>query len=321
MSTDTQLPTYDDVVRASERIGPYVRRTPIMTSRGLDEYCGRQVYVKAEHLQLTGAYKVRGGTNFLLTHLDRGLVPGGGVVAASSGNHGLGVAWAARRARVKATIVLPADVVRIKHDAIADFGARIVLAEPDQSVACAEHIAKTEGLLNIPPYDHPAIIAGQGTCALEALAEVPPVDAIVVPVGGGALAAGTVLVAGQAKRPVSVVGVEPSGADDTRRSLSAGTRVAVTQPHSVADGLLPARPGRLTFAINRAGLTEVACVPDVAILRAMRFVAARMKQVIEPSAAVTVAALATGQIAGSGAVLVLFSGGNVNLSTFSAQPA
>lgn len=314
MSEELDIPTFADVLAAAERIRPYVKHTPILTSTSIDDYCGRPVFMKAEHLQTTGAYKIRGGTNFIRAHIEAGLIPPGGVIAASSGNHGLGVARAAQSAGVRATIVLPTDVVTVKRDAIEAYGARIVLTAPDQTQPTAAALADQSGLLNIPPYDHPLIVAGQATATLEALNDAPPVRYVLAPIGGGALAAGAVLAAHDHPMTPHVIGVEPSVADDTRQSLAAGRRITIPAPSSVADGLLPPTPGVMPFTILSGGLHAVLTVTDDQIMAATRYIAQRTKQLIEPSAAVTIAALATNELEEKGPVLVILSGGNMDLA-------
>jgi threonine dehydratase len=274
--------------------------------------------MKAEHLQKVGAYKARGATNQVRTLLENGPAPPG-VVAASSGNHGQAVAWAAGLGGIPATVVVPDWIAPPKRAAIEGYGARIVVQAGSHDVRnrAAAEIAAAEGLVDIPPYDHPVTIAGQGTWVLEALEDTDgDVETIVVPIGGGGLASGTALGAAAAGSSARIYGVEPAGADDTRRSMEAGHRVSIEHPDSVADALLANQPGRITFGIMRARLAGVLTVSDDEILAAMRLIWERAKQVVEPAGATALAAALTGRVPGSDPVLVMLSGGNVDLDGF-----
>lgn len=313
------LPTPADVAAAAVRIAGLVHRTPVITCRTIDAAAGRPVMMKAEHLQKTGAYKSRGATNQVRGLLERGEVPG--VVAASSGNHGQAVAWAAREGGIPATIVVPETIPAPKRAAIEGYGARIVVAgrQNEERLAVAAELVANEGLVDIPPYDHPFTIGGQGTWLLEALEDAPAEpETIVVPIGGGGLAAGTNLALEGAGRrgSIAVYGVEPEGADDTRRSIAAGERVTVERPTSIADALLANRPGELTFAINRERLAGAVTVSDEEIVAAMRLLWERAKQVVEPAGAAALAAVLAGRVPGDGPALVVLSGGNVDLDRF-----
>jgi threo-3-hydroxy-L-aspartate ammonia-lyase len=314
------LPTAADVTAAATRIEALIHRTPVITCRTIDAAAGRAVMMKAEHLQKTGAYKSRGATNQVRGLLERGVrVPG--VVAASSGNHGQAVAWAAREGGIPATIVVPETIAVPKRAAIEGYGARVVVAgrENEERLAVTAGLVANEGLVDIPPYDHPLTIGGQGTWVLEALEDSPTEpETIVVPIGGGGLAAGTNLaVEGAGRRgTIAVYGVEPEGADETRRSILAGERVTVERPASIADALLANRPGELTFAINRERLAGALTVSDEEIIAAMRLLWERAKQVVEPSGAAALAAVLAARVPGEGPVLVVLSGGNVDLERF-----
>jgi len=311
-------PTSVDVVRAADRVRPFVRRTPVLTCASVDIACGRPVLMKAEHLQKVGAYKARGATNQIRTLVESGAqVPG--VVAASSGNHGQAVAWAAGLAGIPATIAVPQWIAAPKRAAIEGYGATVMVAGPgtDVHVAIARDLAARDGLVEVPPFDHPVTIAGQGTWVLEALEDAPSeLEAVVVPIGGGGLASGTALGLEAAGRSVPVYGVEPAGADDTERSMRAGHVVSIDHPASIADALLSAHPGELTFAIMHERLAGVVTVTDDQIVAAMRLLWERAKQVVEPAGATALAAVAQGRIPGSGPVMVVLSGGNVDLDTF-----
>ena len=311
-------PSPKDVLAAAERVRPFVHHTPLLTSRAIDGACGRSVLMKAEHLQKVGAYKARGATNQVRTLLENGPAPPG-VVAASSGNHGQAVAWAAGLGEIPATIVVPDWIAPPKRAAIERYGARIVVQAGSHDVRnrAAAEIAAAEGLVDIPPYDHPVTIAGQGTWVLEAFEDTDAgVETIVVPIGGGGLASGTALGAAAAGSRASVYGVEPAGADDTRRSMEEGHRVSIEHPDSVADALLANQPGTITFGIMRERLAGVLTVSDDEILAAMRLVWERAKQVVEPAGATALAAVLAGRVPGSGPVFVMLSGGNVDLDRF-----
>jgi threonine dehydratase len=313
-----ESPTPKDVLAAAERIRPFVHRTPLLRSRAIDAACGRPVIFKAEHLQKIGAYKARGATNQVRTLLENGPPPRG-VVASSSGNHGQAVAWAAALGGIPSTIVVPDWIAPPKRAAIEGYGARVVVQAGlhDARNRAAAELAANEGLVDIPPYDHPVTIAGQGTWVLEALEDgADEVETVVVPIGGGGLASGTILGLEAAGAGARVYGVEPAGADDTRRSIEAGHRVSVDHPDSVADALLANQPGAITFAIMRAGIAGVLTVGDDEIVAAMRMLWERAKQVVEPGGATALAAVLAGRVPGDGPVLVMLSGGNVDLDTF-----
>jgi threonine dehydratase len=284
-----------------------------MTSRTIDRLAGRPVHFKCENLQRTGSYKIRGAANNILTRLEAGSAGVNGVVAASSGNHGQAVACMARDLGLQAAVVVPDNILATKRAALLEYGAAVVEAPPggDAIYVEARRIARERGYVEIPPFDHPMTIAGQGTCAFEALtAQVPPVEAVLCPVGGGGLAAGTVLAVEAAGSKARVFAAEPALADDTAQSFRAGSRVELAKVETVADALLSPTPGELTFAINRIGLTDVLTVDEDEIAAATRLIWERMKLVIEPSAAVPVASLLNGSLPGDGPVLVILSGGN-----------
>ena len=313
----TPSPTAADVIAAAERIRPFVHRTPVLTCAAIDAVCRRPVLMKAEHLQKVGAYKARGATNQIRSLVESGAeIPG--VVAASSGNHGQAVAWAAGLAGIPATITVPEWIAAPKRAAIEGYGAGVVVAgSGNEHTGLASDLAARDGLVEVPPFDHPVTIAGQGTWVLEAMGEAPSdLEGVVVPVGGGGLASGTALGVEAAGRPVAVYGAEPAGADDTFRSMQAGTIVAIDRPASIADALLSPRPGDVTFPIMRERLAGVVTVTDDQIVAAMRLLWERAKQIVEPAGAVALSAVANGLIPGTGPVMVVLSGGNVDLDTF-----
>jgi threonine dehydratase len=310
-----------DVEQAAIRLSGRLHRTPILTSRLLDEAARRRIFLKAEHLQRTGSYKARGATNHLVTMVRSAAPRPGGVVAASSGNHGQAVAWAAHRAGVPATVVVPHSIAPSKLSAITGYGARVVTVgdSSEERIAVAREVADRERLLDIPPYDHPLTIAGQGTWLREALEDIPVrPEAVVVPVSGGGLAAGTLLAAADVPDPLPVYGVEPSGAADVHDSLLAGARVLDSEPDTIADALRARRPGALPFEIIKALAAGSLMVTDEHILLAMRLLAERTKQIVEPGGATALAAALARRVPGDGPVLVLLTGGNITWAAVAA---
>jgi threonine dehydratase len=305
------VPTLATVREAAARIAAYAARTPVFTSATLDARVGARVFCKAESLQKTGAFKFRGAANAVFS-LDQATAARG-VATHSSGNHGAALALAARLRGVRAWVVMPDNAPAAKRAAVEGYGAEIRPCRPGLAArerALAELVAST-GAAPIHPYDDHSVIAGQGTAVLELLEACPDLDTVAVPVGGGGLLSGTA-VAGKGLKPeLRVIGVEPSQADDARRSLQAGRRIVVDAPETIADGLR-ASLGERTFAIIRSHVDDIVCVGEADIVTAMRFVWERMKLVIEPSAAVPVAALLGGLVPGERIGIVL-SGGNVDL--------
>jgi threonine dehydratase len=310
------LPTVEDVRAAASRIGSRIHRTPLLSSRFLGEAHGARVHLKAENLQRAGSFKIRGALNALLRAQEDGRIGAAGVITYSSGNHGQAVALAARLLGFPALVVVPEDIARVKLAALAGYGARVHAAgksSEDRFVA-AHRLAEETGALIIPPYDHPDVIAGQGTIALEVLAELPDAGAIVVPVGGGGLIAGIAIAAKGLKPGIRIHGVEPEDSNDLALSLAAGKRVKIPPPATVADGLRAVTPGELTFAAARRHVDAVWCVSDASILEAARIILERAKLLAEPSGAVSAAGyLRHGSgLRGEDVVLIL-SGGNADL--------
>jgi len=308
----------DDVRAAAERLSGIAHRTPVLTSRTLDERTGATAFLKAECLQRGGAFKFRGAYNMISSlgpeERERG------VVAYSSGNHAQAVSLAARLLGTSATILMPADTPPVKLDATRGYGAEIVTYDrytEDREALGAALAAERGGLALVPPYEHPLIMAGQGTAALELLEDVPGLDALLVPVGGGGLIAGCATAAKALRPGIRVIGVEPEAGDDTRRSLEAGERVRIPVPRTIADGQQADIPGELTFAVNRQVVDTIVTVSDAEILDAMAFLFDRMKLVTEPSGASAAAALLAGRAEAGGArVGVVISGGNVGVARF-----
>lgn len=308
----------DDVTSAARRLLGVAHRTPVLRSRTLDELTGARIFLKAENLQRAGAFKFRGAYNHVsaLAPAERER----GVLTTSSGNHAQAVALAASLVGTSALIVMPHDAPASKLEATKAYGAEIVGYDryAEDRAAIAEQLAEQRGLALVPPYDHAHVIAGQGTAAAELIEDAVAIDAILVPVGGGGLAAGTAIAASAADHAIRVIGVEPEAGDDTRRSLAAGSRVTIETPRTVADGQAVQVPGELTFEINRRLVDEVVLVSDGEIVAAMAFLFERMKLVAEPSGASALAALLFGRVAvGRGdRVGVVISGGNVDAARF-----
>jgi threonine dehydratase len=307
----------EDVERAAQRLAGVAYRTPVVTSRTLDERTGARVHVKAECFQRGGAFKFRGAYN-KISSLD-GDALRRGVLAYSSGNHAQAVAIAARLLGTHATIVMPEDAPAAKLDATRGYGAEVVLYDrwTERREEIGARLAEERGLELVAPYDDPLVMAGQGTVALELLEDVPELDVLLAPVSGGGLIAGCATVAKALRPGVRVVGVEPEAGDDTRRSLTAGARVRIDVPRTIADGLQVAEPGELTFEVNARRVDEIVTVSDEEIVDAMAFLFDRMKLVGEPSGAVGIAALLSGTVDARGrSVGVVLSGGNVGVARF-----
>ncbi len=315
MPAPPTLPTLDDVRAAARRIAGIARRTPIATSRTLDELAGRELFFKCENLQRVGAFKIRGAANMIARLSDEEAARG--VVTQSSGNHAQAVALAAALRGIPAHVVMPENSLRVKIAAVEGYGARVVLCEPtlEAREAGACRLLEETGGAYVPPYDHADIVAGQGTATLELLEQVAGLDAVVAPVGGGGLASGACVAAAGVDPAIRVFAAEPRGADDAARSLAAGRLIPQTDPRTIADGLLTSL-GEVTWAILSRGLERVVTVSEEEIVAAMRLVWERMKLVIEPSAAVAVAAVLSGEfrsLRGLRRVGVILSGGNVDL--------
>lgn len=302
------------VREAAARIKPLARRTPVLTSDGLDERSGRRIFLKCENLQRGGAFKMRGASNLILSLTPDELK--NGVVAFSSGNHAIATAIAAKHVGAQATIVMPDDAPRTKVEIVRSFGARIVTYNRllDDREAIATRVLHETGGTLVPPFDHPMIMAGQGTAALELLEEAPELDALVVCVGGGGLLAGCATIAKSINPAIRIFGVEPELANDVALSFAAGHRVTIPPPETIADGLRTPAPGALTFPVIQRDVEKILLVSESEIRAAMRFLLERVKILVEPSGAVSLAAVLFGklpsEIKSAGVVL---SGGNVDL--------
>jgi threonine dehydratase len=309
-------PTSDDVRAAAALLAGVAHRTPVMTSRTLDALTGCRVLLKCENLQRGGAFKFRGAYTAisLLDPLRRRA----GVVAFSSGNHAQAVALAGRLLGAPATIFMPTDAPAAKVAATEGYGASIRWYDrlTDDRAALAAAFAVETGATLIPPFDHPHIIAGQGTAALELVEDAPDIDTLLVPVGGGGLIAGSLLAT--AERGIAVFGIEPATADDTARSLRAGRRVSIPPPDTIADGLRPTSPGEVTFPIIQRSAAGILTVTDEMIASAVRLLLLRLKILVEPSGAVGIAALLAGAVPAGRTVGVILSGGNIDPDALAA---
>jgi threonine dehydratase len=306
--------TFDDVERAAERIRPIAKRTPVLTSHGLNGRVGFDCFLKCENFQTGGAFKIRGATNFVFS-IPQAERPRG-VVAFSSGNHAQAVAIAARAAGCPATLVMPTDAPRSKLEATRAQGATIIAYDrfKEDRAAIGARIAAETGATLAPPFDHPWIIAGQGTAALELLQDVPDLDALVVPIGGGGLMSGCSIAAQHLRPGIRLIGVEPEAGNDVFLSLAAGKIVEVAPPDTIADGLRTPAPGKLTFPIMQRNVEQVVLVTDDEIRAAVLYLMTRLKIVVEPSGAVGPAAALAGKLPkGLGRVGFVLSGGNVDL--------
>lgn len=309
--------TIDDVEAAAERLAGVITRTPVVNHRRIDAVAGASVHLKAECLQETGAFKFRGASN-AIAGLDR-KAREAGVVTYSSGNHGQAVAAAAKAAGTTAVVVMPKDAPLQKVALTQSHGARIVRYDryTENRADIADAIAVYEGRTVIPPYDHYDVIAGQGTAALELMEQVPDLDALLVPVGGGGLLAGCATVV-RARRPtMEIYGVEPEAGDDHRQSRRAGRRVDIGVPRTIADGQQVPTPGALTWPINDRLTTRFVIATDSEIVDAMRLLFEQTQMVVEPSGACALAALVAGRVTLTGKrVGVIVSGGNVSWPRF-----
>ena len=311
------LPTYADVQAAAERIHGHAHRTPVLTSRTLDEELGAQVFIKCENLQRMGAFKFRGAFN-ALSRFDAKQRQAG-VVAFSSGNHAQAIALAARILGIPATIVMPNDAPAVKVAATRGYGGKVVLYDryKEDREQIGRDLAREHGLTLIPPYDHADVIAGQGTAVKELLEEVGPLDHLFVPLGGGGLLAGSALATRALSPKCRLYGVEPEAGNDGQQSFRSGRIVHIDTPVTIADGAQTQHLGNLTFPILRSAVDDILTATDAQLVDGMRFAAARMKIVVEPTGCLGLAGARAmrEQIAGQ-RVGVVVSGGNVDLARF-----
>lgn len=308
-------PTIDDVRAAASRIAPHIHRTPVMQSSAIDEIVGARLHFKCENLQKIGAFKFRGACNTVLSLSESDLVKG--IATHSSGNHGAAVALAAKLRNSSSVVVMPSNTSAVKQAAVAHYGARIVHCEPNEEsrTRTLEAVLEEEGRTLVHPFDDVRVIAGQGTAALELLEQVPDLDVVMTPVGGGGLLSGTATTLAALAPTIRIIGAEPAAADDTYRSFRAGHVIPVGTADTIADGLRTT-VGELTFPIIQRHVADIVRVSEEAIVEAMRITWQRTKLLIEASAAVPLAAILEGAVDVRGVrVGIILSGGNVDLDS------
>lgn len=318
-ATMLTLPTYDDVVAAAGRIAGHAHRTPVLTSRTVNRELGAELFFKCENFQRMGAFKFRGAFN-ALSNLD-GQQRRAGVVTYSSGNHAQAVALAGGLLGVPATIIMPMDAPAAKMAATREYGGKVVLYDRyrEDREDIGRRIAGEEGLTLIPPYDHPEVIAGQGTAARELFEEVGPLDCLYVCLGGGGLLSGSVLAARALSPQCRVIGVEPEAGNDGQRSLESGAIVHIDTPQTIADGAQTQHLGLYTFAVIQRDVDRIVTVSDAQLVQCMRFFFERMKMVVEPTGCLGFAAArAAGKELRGQRVGIIVSGGNVDPERFCA---
>ena len=310
-------PTYDDVAAAAHRLKGMAHRTPVLRSTSADESTGAQVFFKCENLQRTGAFKFRGAYNTLAQFTPEQRERG--VLAFSAGNHAQAIALSARLLDMPAVIVMPEDAPASKMAATREYGAQVVTYNryTEDREAISRRLAQERGMTLVPPFDHPHVIAGQGTAAMELLEEVPGLDYLFVCVGGGGLLAGSTLAAQVMAPGCRLVGVEPEAGNDGQQSFKAGHIVQIPTPHTIADGAQTQALGQLTFPIIAEGVEDMVTATDEQLVQALRFFAERMKIVVEPTGALAFAGARNGSVDVRGKrVGVLISGGNVDLPRY-----
>ena len=308
------MPALNDILEAAERIKPYAHRTPVLTNESLNQQVDAQVYLKCENLQKVGAFKFRGACNAVYSLTDEEAAHG--VVTHSSGNHAQALALAAKMRGIPAYIVMPSNAPQVKKDAVAGYGGQITFCEPTLAAreSTMEEIRQKTGATVVHPYDNEKVIAGQGTAALELLEDVPDLDVIITPVGGGGLLSGTSIAGMGIKKGIRVIAGEPEKADDAFRSLQAGRIIPSENPKTIADGLLTSL-GALTFPIIQQNVEQIVTVSEEGIIVTMKFVWERAKIIIEPSSAVAIGVLWENKINLHGLKIgVIISGGNVDLN-------
>lgn len=305
--------SFDDVKSAAEVLKGVANRTPVVTSRSFNERAGCKVCFKCENMQRIGAFKFRGAYNALsrLSEAEKTR----GVVTHSSGNHAQGIALAAKLLGISATIAMPSDAPASKLAATRGYGAKVVLYDRqlDERAEVADKLVREHGLTMIHPYDHPHIMAGQGTAALELLEDVPDLDILVGPIGGGGLLSGCATAAKALKPDIRIFGVETEPSNDWWQSFRKNERVWIPPPDTIADGMRTQQPGALTFPVIREKVEDILLVSDAQVIETLKFMLLRMKILVEPTGAVAPAALFHGLVDSPGAkVGVLISGGNID---------
>ena len=309
--------SYEDVLGAAKRIEGVAHHTPILTSSTADALTGARLFFKAENLQRMGAFKFRGGYNSLAQFTD--LQKAGGVIAFSSGNHAQAIALSAKLLGMRAVIIMPEDAPAIKVAATRDYGAEVVLYDryKEDREEIGRRLAAEQGLTLIPPYDHPHVMAGQGTAVLELVQDGGTFDILFVPLGGGGLLSGSAVVARQLSPGCRIIGVEPEAGNDGQRSLAEGKIVHIETPRTIADGAQTQHLGNYTFPVLRELVDEVVTVSDAELVEAMKLFAGRMKMLVEPTGCLGAAAAFSGRVDVAGKkVGIVLSGGNVDLARF-----
>jgi threonine dehydratase len=317
--TDMTMPDYNDIVAAAERIADYANKTPVMTSRTVNEEFGAEVFFKCENFQRMGAFKFRGAMNAL-----RQFTPqqrAAGVVTFSSGNHAQAIALSAKLLGIPATIIMPHDAPAAKVAATKGYGGNVVIYDryTEDREKIGQDLAEKQGLTLIPPYDHPHVIAGQGTATKELIEEVGPLDALFVCLGGGGLLSGSALAARHLSPDCIVYGVEPEAGNDGQQSFRSGSIVHIDTPKTIADGAQTQHLGQYTFAIIQQNVNDILTVSDTELVTAMKFIAERMKIVVEPTGCLGFAAARArkAQLRGK-RIGIIISGGNVDISRYGA---
>ncbi len=317
MNPTAPLPTFDDVADAARRLQGVAHRTPVLRSSTADAQLGAQLFFKCENLQRMGAFKFRGAYNALARFGDAQRERG--VLAFSSGNHAQAVALSARLLDIPALILMPEDAPAAKMAATREYGAQVVTFNrfTDDREAISRRLAEERGMTLVPPFDHPHVIAGQGTAALELLQEVPDLDYLFVCLGGGGLLSGCLLAAQGLAPRCQVIGVEPAAGNDVQQSLRAGRIVRIDTPRTIADGAQTQAPGEITFPIIQRHVADIVTATDEQLVAALRFYAERMKIVVEPTGALALAGALHGGLELRGRrVGIVISGGNVDLDRF-----
>jgi threonine dehydratase len=314
VGASTQPVTFEDVQKAAERLKGIAHRTPVMTSRTLDALCGNQVLLKCENFQRMGAFKIRGAYNAMsqLSEAEKRR----GVVTYSSGNHAQAIALSGQLLKIRTTIVMPSDAPQVKIEATRGYGAEIVFYDSHkaQREELAEKFLQEQEMTLIPPFDHPHIVAGQGTAARELFEEAGELDYLFVPCGGGGLLSGSAISAKALSPRCQVIGVEPEAGDDGKRSFESGVLQSIPTPQTMADGARTPSLGELTFALIRQHVTAMLTTSDGDLIRTMRFLWERMKIIVEPTGVLGLAPLFTDQWKIRGKRMgVILSGGNVDL--------
>ena len=317
--TDMTLPDYNDIVAAAERIADYANKTPVMTSRTVNEAFGAEVFFKCENFQRMGAFKFRGAMNAL-----RQFTPqqrAAGVVTFSSGNHAQAIALSAKLLGIPATIIMPHDAPAAKVAATKGYGGNVVIYDryTEDREKIGQNLAEKQGLTLIPPYDHPHVIAGQGTATKELIDEVGPLDALFVCLGGGGLLSGSALAARHLSPDCMIYGVEPEAGNDGQQSFRSGSIVHIDTPKTIADGAQTQHLGQYTFAIIQQNVNDILTVSDTELVTAMKFIAERMKIVVEPTGCLGFAAARARKSELQGKRIgIIISGGNVDISRYGA---